>query len=116
MPNTNSAKKAVRSSFKKRAHNQLWKNRVKSALKVLKRTVTDKVTDSVVVAEQLTALQKTVDKATKEKVIHKNKANRLKSKYARKTAKLGESSTIKSTKAVKPTKVKSTKAKSTKKA
>jgi small subunit ribosomal protein S20 len=96
MPNTNSAKKAVRSSLKKRAHNQFWKNRVKSALKALKKTVVDKVTNSDVVAEQLVALQKSVDKATKEKVIHKNKANRLKSKYARKTAKLVEKTATKS--------------------
>jgi len=96
MPNTKSAKKAVRSSLKKRDHNQLWKNRIKSALKVLKKTVADKVTDSKVIAEQLTILQQAVDKATKEKVIHKNKANRLKSNYARKTAKLVEKSSSKS--------------------
>lgn len=110
MPNTKSAKKAVRSSLHKRAHNQLWKNRIKSALKALKRTVADKVTDSNVVAEQLTVLQKAVDKATKEKVIHKNKANRLKSNYARKTAKLVEKS------AAKPKVKVASKAKSTKKA
>lgn len=102
MPNTKSAKKATRSSLKKRDHNQMWKNRIKAALKVLKRTVTDKNVDQKVVSEQLTILQKTVDKATKEKVIHINKANRLKSNYARKTAKLVEKS--------------SSKAKSTKKA
>ena len=95
MPNTSSAKKAARSSLKKRAHNQMWKSRIKTALKALKKTVADKVTDSTVVAEQLTALQKAVDKATKEKVIHKNKANRLKSNYAIKTAKLVEKSSSK---------------------
>ena len=96
MPNTKSAKKAVRSSLKKRDHNQLWKNRIKSALKAVKKTVSDKVNDPKLIAEQLNVLQKTVDKATKEKVIHINKANRLKSNYARKTAKFVEKSSSKS--------------------
>lgn len=95
MPNTKSAKKAVRSSTQKRAHNQMWKNRIKSALKAVKKTVADKVNDPKLIAEQLTVLQKTVDKATKEKVIHKNKANRLKSNYVRKTAKFIEKSSSK---------------------
>lgn len=88
MPNTKSAEKAVRSSQRKRAHNQMWKNRIKAAVKVVKNSISDKINDSKVLSEQLLILQKTVDKASKEKVIHKNRANRLKSKYAHKIAKL----------------------------
>ncbi len=40
--------------------------------------------------ENLTALQRILDKAAKEKVIHKNKANRLKSRYARKVSALSK--------------------------
>ena len=101
MPNTNSAKKAVRSSLRKRDHNQMWKNRIKAVVKVVKKTITDRISDPKVIAEQLTALQKTVDKATKEKVIHKNKANRLKSNYAQKTAKLVTKSTTSKPKSAK---------------
>jgi len=101
MPNTNSAKKAVRSSLRKREHNQLWKNRIRTAVKVVKKSIAGKVSDPKVLAEQLTALQKTVDRATKEKVIHKNKANRLKSNYAHKTAKLVEKSTASKAKSTK---------------
>jgi ribosomal protein S20 len=74
MPNTKSAKKAVRGSERKRRHNMFWKKRIKDATKALiagKESVT------------LSDLQKALDKATKENVIHKNKANRLKSKYAK---------------------------------
>ena len=79
MPNTNSVKKAHRSSLRKRAHNRFWKVRIKSAVKTLKSTIASKINDENVIKEQLTILQKAVDKASKEKVIHKNKANRLKS-------------------------------------
>jgi len=84
MPNTNSAKKAHRGSIKKRAHNQFWKVRVKNAVKSLKSTIGSKIVDSKVINDQLKVLQKAVDKASKEKAIHKNKANRLKSNYAHK--------------------------------
>ena len=96
MPNTSSAKKAHRSSLKKRAHNRFWKLRIKSAVKSLKSTISAKINDTNVIKEQLTVLQKAVDKASKEKVIHKNKANRLKSNYAKKTAELAQKTTKKS--------------------
>lgn len=40
--------------------------------------------------ETLKALQRILDKAAKEKVIHKNKAIRLKSRYARKVSALSK--------------------------
>lgn len=81
MANTKSAKKAVRSSFKKKLHNLAWKKRIKSAV----RNLTDLIKDSKVTEDKvksLSLLQKVLDKASKEKVIHKNKANRIKSKLA----------------------------------
>ena len=82
MPNTNSAKKAVRSSKKKRTHNLRWKGRVKLAAKTLRDTLDAKSIDKDLLDNQLSSLQKVLDKASKEKVISKNKANRIKSKYA----------------------------------
>jgi len=40
--------------------------------------------------DQMQVLQGVLDKASKEKVIHKNKANRLKSRYARKVSALSK--------------------------
>jgi len=81
MANTKSAKKAVRGSEKKKFHNLSWKKRIKSAV----RNLTDLIKDAKGLDDQIKSLsmaQKVLDKAAKEKVIHKNKANRIKSKLA----------------------------------
>ena len=68
MAKIESAKKARRGSEKKKLHNLFWKKRVKVAQK------------------SLVNLQSVLDKATNNKVIHKNKASRLKSRFAKKLA------------------------------
>jgi len=81
MANTKSAKKAVRSSNKKKIHNLGWKKRIKTAI----RNFTDLVKSSAKTEDlnkSLSMAQKALDKASKENVIHKNKANRLKAKLA----------------------------------
>jgi ribosomal protein S20 len=85
MPNTKSAKKAARSSKNKNAHNLTWKKRVKEAVKSLKKSIEAKE-EKKILDEKLTVLQKVLDKSSKEKVIHRNKANRVKSMYAHKIA------------------------------
>ena len=87
MANTRSAKKAVRSSSKKRSHNLLWKNRFRSAVKALYKAISEKESENVI-AEKYKVLQKALDKASKEIVIHKNKANRVKSRYAKRISAL----------------------------
>ncbi len=84
MPNKMSAKKALRQSQRKRAHNLFWKNRVRGVVRDLKTLLQDKKTEGSVLKEKEVLLQKYSDKATKEKVISRNKANRLKSRYAQK--------------------------------
>ncbi|MBP8961276.1 30S ribosomal protein S20 [Patescibacteria group bacterium] len=84
MPNTMSAKKALRQSQRKRAHNQFWKQRVRSVVHDLKGLLQNESTEVGVLKEKEILLQKYSDKATKEKVISRNKANRLKSRYAQK--------------------------------
>lgn len=81
MANTKSAKKAVRGSEKKKIHNLSWKKRVKSAL----RNFSDLLKEGKGIEDlnkSLSMAQKALDKASKENVIHKNKANRIKSKLA----------------------------------
>ena len=96
MANTKSAKKAVRSSNKKKIHNLGWKKRVKSAIRnftdLIKSGATQELTKSLSMA------QKALDKAAKENVIHKNKANRLKAKLAVKLNSNAKSATSKSSK------------------
>lgn len=87
MANTKSAKKNIRSSAKKKAHNDMWEARFKSAKKSLSKSLSAGEAEEVV-KEKFVGLQKSLDKAAKEKVIHKNKANRVKSKYAKKIAAL----------------------------
>jgi small subunit ribosomal protein S20 len=83
MPNTKSAQKAIRSSDKKNKHNLIWKRKIKTAVKSVEKGILAKETPEALIAKTV-LLQKILDKAAKEKVIHKNKANRLKSKYAKK--------------------------------
>jgi small subunit ribosomal protein S20 len=100
MANTKSAKKAVRSSNKKKIHNLGWKKRIKTAI----RNFTDLVKSAGVSSDlnkSLSMAQKALDKAAKENVIHKNKANRLKSKLAVKLNSNAKSATSKSTKSSK---------------
>jgi len=91
MPNTKSAKKAVRSSNRKNEHNLLWKKKIRDALRALKGGIDDKEPVDLL-EKKLISLQKVLDKASKEKVIHKNKANRVKSIYAGKVSALFRSS------------------------
>ncbi len=84
MPNTMSAKKALRQSERKKAHNLFWKTRVRGVAKDIRNLLKTKDATMDVLKEKEILLQKYSDKAVKEKVIHKNKANRLKSRYAKK--------------------------------
>lgn len=86
MPNTRSAKKALRGSLKKQQNNTFWKNRIKSSMKTLNRSLDTKSTEVGILNKELSVFQKILDKAAKNKVLHKNKANRLKSRYAKKIA------------------------------
>jgi small subunit ribosomal protein S20 len=100
MANTKSAKKAVRSSYRKKLHNLGWKKRIKTAVKNFTDLIKSAAT-SEDLNKSLSMAQKALDKAAKKNVIHKNKANRLKAKLAVKlnsNAKSTASKTSKSTK------------------
>ncbi|OGC57248.1 hypothetical protein A3H26_02990 [candidate division WWE3 bacterium RIFCSPLOWO2_12_FULL_36_10] len=83
MSNTKSAEKANRQSIKKRQYNLFWKERARNLAKSIKKALQTAPKNADILNKELTALQKTLDKAAKNKAIHKNKANRLKSKFAK---------------------------------
>ncbi len=81
MPHTHSAKKELRKSIKRRAQNQKRTNLIKSLRKEIKKLISEK---KIKEAEALLPkLYKAADKAFKVHAIHKNKANRIKSRTAR---------------------------------
>lgn len=84
MANKKSVQKAHRGSLKKQKHNQFWKGSVASAKKALTKVLADKGSTTDILRQKEISLQKALDKAAKVKAIHKNKASRLKSRYAKK--------------------------------
>jgi small subunit ribosomal protein S20 len=71
---TQSALKALRRDRRRRQVNKLIRSRLKMALKKAKQNPTKK---------SLTLATSSLDRAAKKKVIHKNKAARLKSRLAK---------------------------------
>ncbi|MES2213852.1 MAG: 30S ribosomal protein S20 [Patescibacteria group bacterium] len=81
MPITRSAKKALRTSVRKRAFNQVRKDNVQKTVKSVKKLVGEgKKKDA---AQALRLAQKALDKAVKEKTMNKNAASRKKSRLSR---------------------------------
>jgi small subunit ribosomal protein S20 len=81
MPITRSAKKALRQSLKKRAHNLFYKNKIKALFKKVKSLVLERKIEEA--KKLLPQIYKILDKAAKEKVIKKNTAARKKSRIAK---------------------------------
>ena len=77
MPVIKSAKKKLRQDKKRTADNTTYKRTYKKAVSVAKKAT--KAASSV-----LKKAYSAIDKATKKKIIHKNKAARLKSQVAKK--------------------------------
>ena len=77
MPVTKSAKRALRASVKKQKVNQLAVSRLEVAIRKAKRS---KTADAILEAISLS------DRVAKKKVIHKNKAARIKSQLSKLTS------------------------------
>lgn len=84
MPNTKSAKKAMRSSIKKNIMNTARKWKIKNSLKELRKVM---VSNANQYQSSLSKVFSQLDKAVKSNLIHKNKANRKKSRLALMVAK-----------------------------
>ncbi len=82
MPLIKSAKKALRQSHKKYLRNTSKKRYFRDLRKTFKESVDAK--DKKQTTENLKQIYKTLDKSAKRNIIHKNKANRLKSRSAKK--------------------------------
>lgn len=74
MPVTKSAKRALRGSARKQSINKLIVSKLETAIRIAKKS---KISTKILSAMSLT------DKAAKKKVIHKNKAARIKSRLAK---------------------------------
>jgi len=76
MPITKSAKKKLRQDKKKTMVNKICRGKMKAAIKKARVKKTKK---------SLQEVYKVLDRAVKRKIIHKNKAGRLKSRLSRKS-------------------------------
>ena len=85
MPITQSAKKALRQSVRRRVRNLSRANAYKSAMKELKKLTLAGQTKEA--QKLLSKVYKSIDKAAKTGVIKKNKASRLKSSASKLLAK-----------------------------
>jgi len=78
MPNTSSAKKALRQSARRKAHNRNKKALLRDTIKNYKKLVSyGKIKEATA---SLSRVYKTLDKTAKAKTIKKNRASRLKSR------------------------------------
>ncbi len=84
MPNTKSAMKAMRQSIRRRAVNLKALDAIRKTSKQFKKLATAKSSDA---QKALSAAFAALDKAAKKHIIHKNTANRKKSRLAAMLAK-----------------------------
>lgn len=80
MPITQSAKKAIRGSLRKKAFNDQRKKTMKEIIKKIEKTAK---TDKDGAGKMLSSAFKAIDKAAKKGVIKKNNAARKKSRLSR---------------------------------
>ncbi len=81
MPNTNSAKKALRQNTKRRLLNRTQRSALKTILKKARSAAEAGQTDEA--QKQLSLVYKKLDQAASKRLIHPNKAARLKSRITR---------------------------------
>ncbi|HOK40878.1 MAG TPA: 30S ribosomal protein S20 [bacterium] len=81
MPNIKSAIKRMRQEKKRRARNSQVKKEIRTYLKKTRSLISDNNGENV--EKILRTTFSKLDKAAKSGIIHKNKANRLKSKLAK---------------------------------
>ena len=84
MPITQSAKKALRSSKKKKVFNLRRSNEMRDLIKQYKKLIAENKREEA--NKIMPMVQKAIDKASKRGIIKKNNANRKKSRLAKKVA------------------------------
>ncbi len=88
MPNTSSAKRAMRQSRRRNTINLRTKSKFKSAVKATRSLIANGSAKES--AESLKKAMSAIDKAVKKNVLHKNTASRKKSRLAKAIAKLSK--------------------------
>jgi small subunit ribosomal protein S20 len=88
MPNTSSAKRAMRQSRRRNTINLRTKSKFKSAVKATRSLIASG--EAKESAESLKKAMSALDKAVKKNVLHKNTASRKKSRLAKAIAKLSK--------------------------
>ncbi len=83
MPNTKSAKKALKVSEKKRSRNRHFLAALKINTKAFEATVAAEKKDTKAISEALAKVYSAVDTLEKKNIIHKNNAARKKSSFAK---------------------------------
>lgn len=81
MPNTKSAKRALRKSDVRRLRNRSTRSELRSAVKNARAAISGD--DAQAVAQALQAAAKQIDQAAAKGIIHKNAAARTKSRLAK---------------------------------
>lgn len=85
MPITDSAKKALRQSIRRRARNVIRKDAYKDAVKAVRKFVSEGKIDDA--KKALASAYQALDKAAKTHAVKKGKASRLKSRLTKTIAK-----------------------------
>ena len=78
MPQLSAGKKALRSSAKRRVVNDIWRRKMRTAMKALREALTAK--DSKLAMLELVKAESILDRAARRNIIHPNKAARKKSR------------------------------------
>ncbi len=86
MPNTKSAKKAMRSSARKQTYNESTKAKVRTEIKTIQKLIADGKKNEA--AAKMKEVMSVLDKAVKKNVVKKNTASRRKARFSRAIAKL----------------------------
>lgn len=80
MPQTSSAKKALRVSARRRVINDRWREKLRTLERTFKKALAAKKADEA--RSVLTKVQSVVDRMARRHIVHKNTAARKKSRFA----------------------------------
>jgi small subunit ribosomal protein S20 len=83
MPNTKSAKKALKVSEKKRSRNRRYNELTKESVKALEALLASDKKDAKKIIEALSAVYSRIDTLEKKNILHINTAARRKSMFAK---------------------------------
>ena len=83
MPNTKSAKKAMKVSEKKQSRNRRYNELTKESMKALEALLSSEKKDAKKISEALSLVYSRIDTLEKKNILHKNTAARRKFSFAK---------------------------------